>query len=158
MQMNGRPLMRSAAHAACQHAPARRHARCGIVRLGAADSVRIGLLALLASVPVGPVFLSTLHRHPPHHRACVLSRCCCTGPTRLQVCLLAPPPAAAQGGCALSTRRGAHLRAPTISRACGAKRRSSTWPTRPLASSVRVPNSRQVLTSKPETITPNPKP
>lgn len=105
--MNGRPLMRSAAHAACQHTPARRHARFGSVRLGAADSVRIGLLALLASVPVGPVFLSTLHRHPPHHRACVLSRCCCTGPTRLQVCLLAPPPAGAHGGCALSTRRGA---------------------------------------------------
>jgi hypothetical protein len=35
------------------------HARCGVVRLGAAASVRIGLLALLAAVPVRQVVLST---------------------------------------------------------------------------------------------------
>jgi hypothetical protein len=57
--MRGRWLMRRAAHAARPHSPARRHARYGVVYLGAAASVRIGLLALLAAVPVRQVVLST---------------------------------------------------------------------------------------------------
>ena len=53
--------MRRAAHAARPHSPARRHARYGVVYLGAAASVRIGLLALLGLVQLAvPCVLSVL--------------------------------------------------------------------------------------------------